>query len=225
MKKRYTVVGLTGQTGSGKTTVCEVFREEGFFIIDCDRVARAVTEDGTDCCRELREHFPACIDERLHLDRRALGKEVFADKDKLGLLNSLIFPYINREIERRIKEAAEVGQELILLDAPTLFEAGADRYCDLIVACTADRELRLGRITVRDGLDRRSAEERTDSQQDDGFFRSRADYIIENNGTREEAMTLARRVAEDIKKEQYGKNDKQEKNGGKAQKARRKKAE
>ena len=41
MKK--TVVGLTGQSGAGKTTISDVFRENGFEIINCDLVAREVT--------------------------------------------------------------------------------------------------------------------------------------------------------------------------------------
>ncbi len=213
MSRNYIVVGLTGQTGSGKTTVCETFFKEGFAVIDCDKVARAVTVDSSECCKELSLHFPACFDEKLHLDRRALGKAVFKDKEKLEQLNGIIFPYINREIEARIVALAENGAGLILLDAPTLFEAGADRFCDVIVACTADKELRLERIMRRDGLDRLTASERIDSQLSEEFFRSRADYIIENNGTQEQAEAQARAAAEDIKKEHYGRDEEKE-NGG-----------
>ena len=213
MNRDRIVIGLTGQTGSGKTTVCKVFLNEGCYIIDCDRVARDVTLDGSDCCRELSLHFPACFDSKLHLDRRALGKEVFSDGKKLELLNSIIFPYINREIEARIRASADSGAWLILLDAPTLFEAGADRFCDVIVACTADKELRLERIMRRDGLDRLTASERIDSQLSEEFFRSRADYIIENNGTQEQAEAQALAAVQVIKKEYYCRN-KEKENGG-----------
>ena len=36
--KNYSVVGLTGQTGAGKTTVSRVFSENGFEVIDCDKL-------------------------------------------------------------------------------------------------------------------------------------------------------------------------------------------
>ena len=70
MRKCLTV-GLTGQSGAGKTVVSEIFKEHGFGIINCDMVAREVTTSGSDCNRELSEHFPACFDDKLTLDRRA----------------------------------------------------------------------------------------------------------------------------------------------------------
>ena len=61
MKK--TVVGLTGQSGAGKTTISDAFRENGFEIINCDIVAREVTQAGSECCKELAKLFPSCFDE------------------------------------------------------------------------------------------------------------------------------------------------------------------
>jgi len=176
------VIGLTGQTGSGKSTVCNAFMENGFEIINCDLVARTVTSDGSDCCKEIEKVFPDCFDPELHLDRKALGAIVFDDKEKLEILNGIIFPYINEEIAKRISHASENGKKLILLDAPTLFEAGADKLCDMIVSCVALKELRLKRIMIRDGLSETQAENRMNSQHSEDFFRDNSDMIIENNG-------------------------------------------
>ena len=38
------VVGLTGQTGAGKSTVSKTFAENGFAVIDADKIARLVVE-------------------------------------------------------------------------------------------------------------------------------------------------------------------------------------
>ena len=51
------IVGLTGQTGAGKSTVSGVFVEQGFSLIDADRIAREVVEPGTPCLQELFEYF------------------------------------------------------------------------------------------------------------------------------------------------------------------------
>ena len=51
------VVGLTGQTGAGKTTVCKIFSENGFSIINADHVARQVMEKGQPCLKEICEFF------------------------------------------------------------------------------------------------------------------------------------------------------------------------
>ena len=47
------IVGLTGQTGAGKSTVSRVFVEQGFSLIDADRIAREVVEPGSPCLDEL----------------------------------------------------------------------------------------------------------------------------------------------------------------------------
>lgn len=76
MKK--TVVGLTGQSGAGKTTISDAFRKNGFEIINCDIVAREVTQAGNECCKELAKIFPDCFDDGFALDRRKLGEIVFS---------------------------------------------------------------------------------------------------------------------------------------------------
>lgn len=197
--KDHIVIGLTGQTGSGKSTVCNAFMEGGFEIINCDLVARAVTTDGSDCCQILSRQFPECFDDDLHLDRKALGEIVFNDKAQLEALNSLIFPFINSEIDKRIINACRSGKRLILLDAPTLFEAGADKLCQFIISCVADRELRLQRIMTRDGLEPQQAESRIESQHTEEFFRRSSDMIIENNGSLESLSRAARFAADTIK--------------------------
>ena len=79
MKK--TVVGLTGQSGAGKTTISDAFRENGFEILNCDLVAREVTNADSECCKELAKLFPRCFDENYSLDRQKLGEIVFSDKN------------------------------------------------------------------------------------------------------------------------------------------------
>ena len=49
------VIGLTGQSGAGKTTVCQVFAESGFAIINADQIARKIMEKGTPCLEEAAE--------------------------------------------------------------------------------------------------------------------------------------------------------------------------
>ena len=90
------IIGLTGQSGAGKTTVSKYFRQKGFAVIDCDIVARNVTRQGSCCNKELAEIFPQCFDESLSLDRQALAKIVFSNKDKLNQLNNIILPLISK---------------------------------------------------------------------------------------------------------------------------------
>ena len=194
------VVGLTGQTGAGKSTVSKVFADNGFAIIDADRIARIVVEKGTPCLDEISDFFgEEILREDGSLDRRALAAIVFSDKTKLETLNTIIYPYITGEILRQIRSHSEQGEKLILLDAPTLFESRADDFCEIIISVLADPEIRESRITVRDGLTQEEAQKRMNSQLDEEFFRSHSDYIISNNGSLETVTGISKEVSDKIR--------------------------
>lgn len=199
------IVGLTGQSGAGKSTVSMEFMLEDFHVINCDRMTHILLQPGTECSKALQAQFPDFYSDGI-FDRRKAAPMLFADKELLKRYNAAIFPFINDEIEKQIKQAGDMGEKYILLDAPTLFEAGADKLCDVIVSCIADMELRLGRITERDMISREDAMKRFRSQHDEEFFRERSDYIIENNGSIEEASEAAEKIAKEIKERQNDKN-------------------
>ena len=201
------IVGLTGQSGAGKTLISGIFEREGFGVINCDHVAREVTEAGSGCNKELSFYFPQCFDEELVLDRRALGAIVFTDRQKLDLLNSIIFKYINRLIDEKISELS-MACEYILLDAPTLFEAGADKKCDVIVSVTADEGIRLARVIERDGIDKAAAAKRFAAQHDREFFEKHSSYVINNDGNREDTEKQVKKVIKKIKEDKIGDNKK-----------------
>ena len=113
-----TVVGLTGQSGAGKTTVCDVFRSNGFSIINADTIAREVTQKGTPCLRNIGEVFPECINsETQELDRKKTAQIVFNDKDLLKLFNSIMYPYITTKILADIRNFSTCEVKFVLLDA------------------------------------------------------------------------------------------------------------
>ena len=196
------IIGLTGQSGAGKSTVCEILvRQESFAVIDCDMVSRSVTADGSLCNRELKTVFPKVIDDKLHLDRRALAGIVFGDKEKLGKLESIIYPYITSRINDLISQYAANGYSFIVLDAPTLFEAGIDSFCDRILSVIADRNIRFGRIKQRDSISDELINKRFDSQKDERFFIENSDFIINNDSdieyTRQQTENIINRLREE----------------------------
>lgn len=193
------VIGLTGQSGSGKTLVSDHLSECGYSVINADLVARAVTVKGSDCNKKLRTLFPDCVSDELELDRRKLGSIVFADREKLDLLNATIFPYINELIVKEIIFFREQGSQLVVLDAPTLFEAGADKLCDLIISVVSDDNIRQKRIAKRDNLDEKQIKDRFSSQKSRSFYVEHSDYVLENNSTKEELLLKANQLMQKIK--------------------------
>lgn len=194
------VIGLTGQTGAGKSTVSKIFSENGFVLIDADKISHEVVEIGKPCLAELVDYFGnQILNPDNSLNRKALAKIVFTDKRKLESLNSICHPFITEEIFRLINQNALDGKNLILLDAPTLFESKASDFCDIIISVTANSELRCQRIMQRDNLTQESALERMNAQLEEDFFIQHSDFVIKNNSNLEQLSALAGEVAGKVK--------------------------
>ncbi len=178
------IIGLCGGSGSGKSEVARLLTAASFLHIDADVVYHRLTSSDTPCLRELAGTFgDEIVTPDLKLDRPKLAAIVFADgaEEKRRLLNAITHKYVLDEIRRIIREA-EGSYAAAVIDAPLLFESGFNTECDLVVSVIAPRDIRVARITERDGISREQAERRIDSQLDDEFLRHHSDIIIENKG-------------------------------------------
>ena len=145
------IIGLTGPTGSGKSTFSCMLEEKGFYIINCDSVAREVVEKGSPLLDVLAEAFSEeILNSDGTLNRKKLAELAFCDKESTELLNSIMLPYIADRIGETVDGLVIDGINNILLDAPTLFESGIDSICDCVVAVLCDRKIRRQRIIERD---------------------------------------------------------------------------
>ncbi|MEG2596921.1 MAG: dephospho-CoA kinase, partial [Oscillospiraceae bacterium] len=115
------------------------------------------------------------------LNRPILAGKAFSDQQQLQLLNGIMNPPILTQLTKQLDALVTDGQQNILLDAPTLFESGADKLCSKKIAVLASEEIRKSRIMRRDQLTQRQAEERMSSQNSDRYYIWRADYILRNN--------------------------------------------
>lgn len=177
------VIGLCGGSGSGKTTAAAIMASLGAAVIETDRVYHEMCAAGTPCMEELAAEFGdhvAFVDGRL--DRSRLSRYVFANEDARLRLNEITHAHIKRETLALIEKYRAGNYPAVVVDAPLLFEAGFDRFCDLTVGVTSPREVRIARITARDGVSPDAAEARIAPQIGDEELRARCDYIIENNG-------------------------------------------
>lgn len=174
------VVGLTGPSGAGKSTVGKMLQEAGWAVIDCDGLTKSPAVYDRDCIHALQTEFGEDIAPGGTLDRRLLASRALSSPGKKKRLEAIVFPHIMRALQGKMRDTIDAGYKVIVLDAPTLFEAGLDDQCDRILAVTAPWEQRLARVMQRDGLTRRQAEARFEAQHDEEFFRARADHMIRN---------------------------------------------
>lgn len=192
------VIGLTGQTGAGKSTVTQSFIEKGFAVIDCDQLTRELQSRPEILSMLEVAYGSQILLQDGSLNRKMLAAIAFSEPKQTEKLNKLMLPPICEEIKRRIAQAQADGKKYILLDAPTLFESGLDKICDRRVSVLASEEVRLQRILVRDKIDEQAARRRMSAQHPDSYYTVRSDFVLRNNGTREELLRDGRSLADEL---------------------------
>ncbi|MBQ8550466.1 MAG: dephospho-CoA kinase [Clostridia bacterium] len=191
MKK---IIGLTGPTGSGKSTFGRVAEKVGIRVINCDAVAKAVSQKA-EIMAALAKQFGQDIIKDGALLRPLLAERAFSSPDNTENLNKIMLPAVVNEIKSML------GDDTVILDAPTLYESGLDSECDTVVAVLASEKLRKERITERDSLTDKAAKRRLSAAKPDSFFEGRADYVIYNDGDEQEFITKTIALLREITEE------------------------
>lgn len=188
------LVGLTGNIASGKSEVARRLRALGATVIDADELARRAVEAGTPALKRIAERWGSDVlaSDGL-LDRAALRRRVFHDRDGLEELNSIVHPAVTRLREEQIAQARARGERVIVCDVPLLFERRLADDFDRIVLVDAPRPLRLERLVRERGLDETEALDMIAAQMPAELKRARTDFVIDNTGSLE---ALDTRVAE-----------------------------
>jgi len=179
------LVGLTGNIGSGKSTVAQMLSERGATIIDADVLARRAVEQGTDAHDKIvRRWGRGMLAPDGHLDRATLRRVVFADQEQLEELNQIVHPEVERLRVGLVEQARERGDRIVVCDIPLLFEEHMTDRFDCIILVDADRAVRLERLVKDRGLRETEAMEMIAAQMPAELKRARADFVIDNDGTR-----------------------------------------
>ncbi len=184
------IIGLTGQSGAGKGTVAKILEKNGIPHIDCDAVYHSMLTPDGECTKELAKHFGENIlSEDGSINRKRLADAVFfgeGHEKRLRELNEITHSLVLKKCREMIEEYKSQGKIAVAVDAPTLFESGFDRECDIIFSVIAPYEIRLERIMKRDEISLEKIHQRFSAQKSEDFFRENSDYIIENTAGEDE---------------------------------------
>ncbi|MDT8316958.1 MAG: dephospho-CoA kinase [bacterium] len=182
------LAGLTGGIATGKNSVALILKDLGAKIIDADLLSRKLVERGMPAWQAIRDSFgSAVIKADGSLNRKALGEIVFADDEKRELLNSILHPEIIEEERRRIDLIEkDAPRSIVIVNAALLIESGNYREMDKVIVLSADEDIILERLAVRDGLSPDESRLRIKAQSSISEKLKHADFVLENNGTREE---------------------------------------
>jgi len=184
------VVGLTGGIGAGKSEALSAFARHGAATLSSDQLVHALYE--TTAVREaVADHFGRqVLRADGSVDRSLIAERVFADPDERRWLEGLLLPLLFEEFTRwRDREIA--GDHVLLVhEAPTLFEAGAEGRYDAIVTITAPAELRESR---RPGAALRMAHQIPEAEKI-----ARSDFVYVNDGDLAQLDAFVRSVIAEV---------------------------
>lgn len=183
------VVAVTGGIAAGKSTLTGMFGELGAYTIDADKVTRELQSEGTEVNAAIKRAFPNAVKSGI-LDRLALKNEVFADAEKLTLLESIVHPSVKAEVSRRINAA---DSSVIVVEVPLLFESGMQSIADVTVNVESSLEERRKRAMARDGITAETFDAVVGSQMTDGERERLADITVAGDD-----LSLLRRSAEEL---------------------------
>ena len=141
------IIGLTGGIASGKNFVAEIFAQKGAAIFDADKEVHKLLELDKSVIIQIRNFFLESFVEG-KIDRKILGKIVFANPEKLKILEKILHPKVRKKYEEFLAEAQKEKKKLAVLNIPLLLETKAYN-CDKIVAIIASPSVQKRRFLAR----------------------------------------------------------------------------
>lgn len=185
------ILGLTGGIASGKSSIADCFAECGALLVSADLLAREAVNSGTPTLAKLVDVFGMDIlTPGGSLNREIMAQRVFADPVARRQLESITHPAIAHLAECRLAELSRSPHDLIVYEAPLLFEAGAESRVDQVLVVIVDPAIQLARLLQRDNLGEAEARQRISAQWPQADKVQKADFVIDNSGSLQQTRAM-----------------------------------
>ena len=158
-------IALTGGIACGKSTLAEAVRARGGHVVDTDEIAHRVLLPNGAAYKNVVDAFgPSILQADLSIDRKVLGRLVFADPLQRAKLNEITHPAIRSVWQREREERARTHPtHFLAVMIPLLFECELEQMFSAVWCVGASRATQLNRLKAR-GLSETEAAQRIASQ-------------------------------------------------------------
>lgn len=185
-------IGLTGSIGAGKSTVGKLLRERGFAVLDCDAEVHRLYACNEKLRKRLASEFGKSVLTADGVSREYLADIVFKDSEKRSLLESIVYPYLEKSIENFFTSSANEGKAFI--EAALLFKVpNTLAKLDEVWNVDASAEVRLERLVKR-GLNREDAMRRIELQKQNPALNHSRIVNIDNSRTEAELQETLKSI-------------------------------
>lgn len=194
MGDRPLAVAITGGIGAGKSEALRAFARHGVPTRSSDEIVHRLLREDDTVRRAIVDRLGAEVTgPDGEIDRRRVGRRVFADRDALAWLEALLHPRVVADYLawREALRARADAPPLCATEVPLLYEVGGDERFDVVVVVTAPAHLRDARAGGR--IDDRELRLLPDEEKV-----RRADFAYVNDGSLEELEQWIGRVVEEL---------------------------
>ena len=175
-------LGITGGIGSGKSTSANFFKLKGATIFDADEESKNLLISTLSLQNKIMQAFGSNHFINNQFDLNELSEIAFLNPINQKILNDIMWPEVFQLIKMTSNIAENNGDNLFIVDAALLFEAGNVDFFDSILLITAPKSIRIERVLNRKNIPKEQIEKRIALQMDESMKIKLASSIIENNG-------------------------------------------
>lgn len=188
-------IGLTGGIAAGKSEALAAFERLGAATISSDALVHELL-DSEPLLGRLTERWGGEVAPEGRVDRARVGEVVFADPEELSWLEAQVHPLVGERVGAWLSSLPE-GTEVAVVEIPLLFESGMESVFDTTVAVVAGEEVRRTRAEARGHVlvDEREARQLAQAEK-----ASRAEHVVENEGTVEDLERALSALVEKLKR-------------------------
>ena len=158
------LTAITRGIGAGKSVVSQILRVMGYEVFDCDCEAKILMDSDLQIKNRLISDIHRdAVDSYGQINRKLISSIVFADKERLALLNSIVHSAVRRRIEEWKNE--KHSRCHLFVETAILYQSGLDRAVDDVIDVVAPDEIRIIRVMKRNNCSRQDVISRIHSQQ------------------------------------------------------------
>ena len=176
------ILGLTGGIATGKSTVAKMFIEKDIPVIDTDLISRSLLNKGTDAYYEIVKSFSSeILLTNLDINRKKLARKIFSNPQKRQILNDIVHPRVKEIVDNEISKYEELGNNIIVIDVPLLFETNYQDIVDKTIVVYTTKTQQMNRLVSRDNITKEYAQMKINAQMSLSEKVDLADYVINNS--------------------------------------------
>lgn len=184
MKKKLKI-GITGGIGAGKSLVSRYFEDAGFPVIKSDEVAKELLINDESVKKQIINTFGKSSYSADGVNSKFLAEQIFSDPEKNQKMNSIVHPPTTDKIDVITKKLFEENN-IVFVESALIYEAEIEDRFDYVILVYSGENTCIERVMGRGSISEDEIRSRMAFQIPPEKKREWADFVIENNSSKED---------------------------------------